>query len=274
MPDNRSRLPLHHNYSQDEGRHLSDRYFEYPVDWENFAAACHRQDTQLQSAYSIKHFRYLIMAQYVRSLAELLRRPLVVLEAGIDRGQMLRFCQVYFGSLFSRYINAWYGLDRSTGHAELATAGYDGIFTADLNYALPDVSALPRQPDLLMLLHVLEHLKEPELIFARLIRQYNCRWSAGGFPGCPHPLTGFQQKRLRRKAADFGHVSTFSHKLVSRMACRLDADPLDIRSGFMVRSRNSRLENSCRWVRMNYQFGKLFPGWPSELYWLFRHDLK
>jgi hypothetical protein len=39
---------------------------------------------------------------------------------------------------------------------------------------------------------------------------------------------------------------------------------------FLMRSKGSSLENSAAWMRFNIAWGRLFPGWPGEIYWLMR----
>jgi hypothetical protein len=37
-----------------------------------------------------------------------------------------------------------------------------------------------------------------------------------------------------------------------------------------MRSKGSPLENSAAWMRFNLAWGRLFPWWPGEIYWLMR----
>lgn len=130
---------------------------------------------------------------------------------------------------------------------------------------------LPRQYDVIVLLHLLEHLHEPEAAFRRLVACVKDGGIiVGGFPAMPDALAGWWQRRIRKTAARFGHVSVFSPRRIRTMAGD-DGLSLELLTGaYLARSSGSVLENCRWWVRGNLAFGNLFPGWAGELYWAMR----
>jgi hypothetical protein len=92
----------------------------------------------------------------------------------------------------------------------------------------------------------------------------------GGFPAVPQLIQASRQAKIRKTAANFGHVSTFSPERVKNMAkqCGLQ---LDFLSGtYILRKRNFLLENCPFWVRLNLLWGALFPALSGEIYWSMR----
>jgi hypothetical protein len=92
----------------------------------------------------------------------------------------------------------------------------------------------------------------------------------GGFPAVPQLIQAYRQEKIRKTAANFGHVSTFSPQRVKNMAqqCGLNMDFLS--GTYMLRKRNFFLENCPFWVRLNLLWGVLFPAFSGELYWCMR----
>ena len=67
-----------------------------------------------------------------------------------------------------------------------------------------------------------------------------------------------------------GHVSVFSPARVRRMAEQAELKVEFMSGAFLMRSKGSSLENSAAWMRFNILWGRVFPGWPGEIYWLMR----
>ena len=151
---------------------------------------------------------------------------------------------------------------------KLKKAGYEDFFDANLEdrgFALPGIY------DCAILLHVLEHLFEPEEALKKIAAGIAPGGSLiGGFPVLPGPLEGIREKQVRRNAGPMGHVSVFSPARVRRMARQAGLVPEFSSGAFFLRSKGSALENSAAWMRFNIFWGRLFPGWPGEIYWLMR----
>jgi hypothetical protein len=67
-----------------------------------------------------------------------------------------------------------------------------------------------------------------------------------------------------------GHVSIFSPERVARMGEAAGCTTEFVSGAFLMRSKGSSLENSAAWMRLNLQWGGMFPWWPGEIYWLMR----
>ena len=155
---------------------------------------------------------------------------------------------------------------------QLAACGYDELIEMNLE---DSSRALPRRYDVMVLLHVLEHLHSPELILPDLVAHVvQGGILVGGFPSHPDWSVRLRERRLGRKAKKFGHVTAFSPKRVRDLA-RQNGLHLEFLSGaFLMRSKGFLLENFAWWLRANLLFGALFPSWPGEIYWLMRKPIK
>lgn len=215
--------------------------------------------------YPIRLLRYWFGYHLLREEGKRFGRPLDVAEIGVHTGQMLEFVRA---SPAPPECSSWTAVDAVMLTEKLKKAGYSEFFEANLE--APDFR-LPREYDTAILLHILEHLFEPEEALkkvARFIRPGGAL--IGGFPVIPDFLVAGRQRQVRKTAAPMGHVSVFSPGRVRRMAeqCGLRVEFLS--GAFFLRSKGSPLENSPLWIRFNLWWGAMFPGWPGEIYWLMR----
>ena len=86
----------------------------------------------------------------------------------------------------------------------------------------------------------------------------------------PAAFAGIREKQVRKTAGPMGHVSVFSPARVRRMARDAGLVAEFYSGAFFLRSKGSPLENSAPWMRFNLFWGRIFPGWPGEIYWLMR----
>jgi len=210
--------------------------------------------------YPVKLLRYWFMYNLIREERIRLGRPLRVCEIGVDQGQMLRFMR---DTGFSD-IACWVAIDCRL-QPELRKSGYTRQIEANVD--LPDFS-LDEEYDVIVVLHLLEHLFEPEKLVARLSPALVPGGVViGGFPVTPKWLASYWQKRIRLTASKFGHVSVFSPRRVKNMAqsCELNLD--FISGAFFLRKSGSFLENYKGWLRLNLLWGALFPSLGGEIYW-------
>ena len=215
--------------------------------------------------YPIRLLRYWFGYHLLREEALRHSRPIDVAETGVHTGQMLEFLRSVPDS---PTFGKWTAVDAVMLTEKLRKAGYDDFCEANLES--PDF-ALPGEYDVAVLLHILEHLFEPEQALAKVargIRPGGCL--IGGFPVVPEALAKIREKQVRKSAAPMGHVSVFSPARVRRMAehCGLKVEFMS--GAFFLRSKGSPLENSALWTRFNLWWGGTFPGWPGEIYWLMR----
>jgi SAM-dependent methyltransferase len=215
--------------------------------------------------YPMRLLRYWFGYHLIRQEAESLGYPLEVAELGVHSGQMLEFLRSGPDRID---LAKWTAVDAVILREKLLKAGYNDFFEANIEDPLFD---LPDDYQVAVLLHILEHLFEPESALQKIARRIRPGGALiGGFPVLPRALAKLRERRVRKTAAPMGHVSVFSPARVKRMAqfCGLRLEFLS--GAFLVRSKGSPLENSALWARFNLLWGALFPGWPGEIYWLMR----
>jgi len=215
--------------------------------------------------YPIRLLRYWFGYHLLREEWQRAGRPLDVLEVGVHLGQMLEFVKSAPAGI---EYEAWTAVDAVMHRDRLTQAGY----TEFLEVNLEDRELhFPRQYDTAILLHVLEHLFEPEAVFEKIVAAIKPGGALiGGFPVVPGPLAALREKQIRRTAQQFGHVSVFSPERVEKMAARSGLKLEFVSGAFLMRSKGSPLENSAAWMRFNLAWGGVFPGWPGEIYWIMR----
>jgi SAM-dependent methyltransferase len=215
--------------------------------------------------YPIRLLRYWFGYHLLREEAVRAKRPLDVAEVGVHTGQMLEFLRSVPGA---PTFGKWTAVDAVMLTEKLRKAGYDDFFEANLEDPKFD---LPGDYDTAVLLHILEHLFEPEEALRKVAKRIRPGGSLiGGFPVVPGPLAGIRQNSVRKTAAPMGHVSVFSPARVRRMAKECGMTVEFMAGAFFMRSKGSPLENSEAWARFNLLWGGIFPGWPGEIYWLMR----
>ena len=215
--------------------------------------------------YPLRLLRYWFGYHLLREECARAGHPLAVAEIGVHTGQMLEFVKsAPPGVTWSR----WTAVDAVMLTAKLKKAGYDDFHEANLE---DPAFALPAIYDTAVLLHVLEHLFDPEAALKKIAAQIKPGGSLiGGFPVVPSFMAGIREKQVRRTAAPMGHVSVFSPERVRKMAHEAGLETEFLSGAFLMRSKGSALENSPLWMRLNLLWGRTFPAWPGEIYWLMR----
>ncbi len=215
--------------------------------------------------YPIRLLRYWFGYHLLRGEAERVGRPLDVAEIGVHTGQFREFAMT---APQPPAVGKWTAVDAVMLTEKLRKAGYEDFCEANLE----DPSfELPGDYDAAVLLHVLEHLFEPERVLAKIASRVRPGGVLiGGFPVLPDFLVASRQASVRRTAKPMGHVSIFSPERVRRMGEAAGCDTEFASGAFLMRSKGSALENSAAWMRLNLQWGGMFPWWPGEIYWLMR----
>jgi SAM-dependent methyltransferase len=220
-----------------------------------------------RTAFPIRALRYWYVAQSIRAFAREREENICVSEIGINVGEMRRFyqhhCQVE-GQLEN--IDRWDGVDVDIERAPGKL--YSTLCQHDLNGDNP----LPASGyDVVVLLHVLEHLADPEIVFSRVCETLVPGGIViGGFPSTPNFLLQWKQRRLRKTAKPFGHVSCFSRRRTEQLAERHGLEICYLSCAFVLRQSGSPLENFEWWARGNVIAGALCRSFPTELVWCFR----
>ncbi len=215
--------------------------------------------------YPLRLLRYWFGYQLLHEECLRAGRPLAVAEIGVHRGQMLEFVKsAPAGVAWSK----WTAVDAVMLTEKLVKAGYDDFYEANLEN--PDF-ALPASYDCAILLHVLEHLSEPEAVLKKIAAGIVPGGSLiGGFPVVPGAFRATREAQVRKTAGPMGHVSIFSPARVREMAAAAGLETEFLSGAFFLRSKGSALENFSGWMRFNLFWGRLFPWWPGEIYWLLR----
>lgn len=215
--------------------------------------------------YPIRLLRYWFGYQLLREESERLSRPIDVAEIGVHVGQMLEFVKSAPAKVG---IGRWTAVDAVMRRERLAQAGYTDFQEANLE----DASfGLRDEYDTAILLHVLEHLFKPEEVLKKISDSIRPGGSLiGGFPVVPGVLAGIRERQILKTAKPMGHVSVFSPARVRRMAALAGLEVEFLSGAFLMRSKGAALENSAAWMRFNIAWGRMFPGWPGEIYWLMR----
>lgn len=222
--------------------------------------------------YPIRLLRYWFGYHLLREEFEHVGSPLNIAEIGVDTGQMLLFANSALSMAPTNSVSLawkrWTALDVILKEERLRKAGYKefGLF----NLEGSDYPSLCEY-DAVVLLHILEHLFEPEEALHKIA--VNLRPGAvviGGFPVLPDWVISNRQVHVRKNAQLRGHVSIFSPKRVLRMGTAAGLETEFLTGAFFYRHKGSRLENSSTWLRFNLAWGSWFPSWPGEIYWCMR----
>jgi SAM-dependent methyltransferase len=225
-------------------------------------------ETTKRVAYPFRIMRYWFAHHLLLQESRRQGRPLDICEIGVDRGQMFYFTQAACADTLEKPWNRWTAVDCRLKEDILRSHGYTDLVEANIAEAAPKVDG---QYDLVILLHILEHLHEPEAALIRLLPTIKPGGTViGGFPVTPEPFRAGREKKLRKNARPFRHVSAFSPQRVRAMAAEAGLEVEFISGAFMMRKKGFFLENHAWWWRLNLAFGARFPGWPGEIYWLLR----
>jgi SAM-dependent methyltransferase len=219
--------------------------------------------------YPIRLVRYWYMYHFLREETARQGRPLDVCEIGVDVGQMLGFMHAVAQHGGEKVeVASWDAVDALIRKDILEHVGYTHFYEVDLESA---EFKLDQQYDAMILLHVLEHLFEPEVLVGKIAPHLKPGgMMIGGFPSVPNGMVESREQEIRPKARKYGHVSVFSPQRVREMAAANDLEVEFLSGAFFMRKKGFFLENFKWWLRFNLWFGALFPSWPGEIYWILR----
>jgi SAM-dependent methyltransferase len=233
----------------------------------------------VRTRFPVRYMRYWFARGILANLHARLRRPLRVLEVGIDRGQMLcflggpRIADDRFA--LPEMIAQWDGVDVQADPRMLRRYSYSTFQKADIEKT---ADFGEQRYDAVVLLHVLEHLAQPAAAMRRLLPVLvPGGLMLGGSPTMPASLGYFHEKHLRRKFADrmhdvtlHKHLSVISPSFIRRFARDHDLALEFLSGAFMIRASGFPLENYRWWMRTNMLWGALFPSLGGEVYFSLR----
>jgi SAM-dependent methyltransferase len=214
--------------------------------------------------YPTRELRYWFMASLLRREAELLGRPLRVLEIGIASGELPRF----IGK--AAWKGAWHGVDIKATNETRAL--YDRYIEANLDAPL----SLTESYDAVVALHVLEHLINPERALEGVLRYLSPQGVLiGGSPTMPTMLARLYEPRLRRRyrhvpVTEHRHLSVVTPSRVRAFAAEHQLS-VDLLTGtFLCRASRSPLEDYAFNMRLNLLWGAFVPSLGGEMYFALR----
>lgn len=226
--------------------------------------------THAWTRYPIRLLRYWFVRQLIEDKARRLGRPVSVLEVGIDRGQMPVFMNgpvAPDGRMgLSPLVARWDGVDVRPSPEAFERAVYTDFIQADVDDGrLP---TLTRRYDVVIFLHLLEHLRDPDATIAAFTGVLKPGGIIiGGSPTMPEWIARpFYERKLRANAKQYGHASVITPERVERLADRLDVDIAFLSGAFFRRDSGRAIEEKAWWMRANVAFGYLFPAFGAELY--------
>lgn len=234
-----------------------------------------RKSDRTYSRYPVRSLRYWFMYHLICKEHHDKQRPLAVCEIGIGDGPLFAFtknAEAGKGRSLRQSVSTWDGVSRRMDLGQLHTLGYSRC--VEKNIEEPDFM-LPQQYDVLILLHILEHLYEPEQTVARLLPFLRTGGVViGGCPSTPHVLRFSRERRLRKTAEPFGHVSAFSSRRIKQQAAQHGLTIELLTAAYLFRMTGAFVENYRFWLRFNLLFGSVCPFWPGEIYWAMRKESK
>ena len=189
----------------------------------------------------------------------------IIADAGCDLGSLKRF---------SPHIREahWIGMDlpnklrSNQKHLELAR--YDELLSCNLDSGIPLSES---SMDIVICLHVLEHLPRPEFTIgelARILRPGGLMLL--GYPVLPRGLAHLREWQFSRrfktgKSKPDEHLQAFWPSRSRRLAKQAGLQVEFMVGSHLFRKSGSLLQNYSAWIRLNQLWGALFPSLGREI---------
>jgi SAM-dependent methyltransferase len=226
--------------------------------------------------YPIRFLRYWFPRLILENMYAEKRRPLAVLEIGVGDGRMAGFLggeKISDGRYkLPSWIERWDGVDVVVSRDTLERYSYTDYIEADIERPF-DLKG--RRYDAIVMIHVLEHLFDPDGAMLRLSDSLKEGGVIiGGSPTMPYVLAAPHERWLRRsKFRDkletvtvHRHLSVISPGRIKRFARRSGLS-IDLLAGtFFCRWTGIGLENTASWARANLLWGAAVPSLGGEIY--------
>lgn len=217
------------------------------------------RDRVRATRYPIRALRYWWPTCAIAAEAATLDREPVVVDAGCNRGQLARFAK-------GAGVRArWTGLD--VLRRPEAESHYDDIVCCDIDEEVPLPTGMA---DVVVCLHVLEHLPDPARTVSELARLLR----PGGLLCLATPVSGrgiaWMRQRVFNRRQPFlpdgtsRHVQAFWPRKLRCLATDAGLYLEFAASSHIIRLSGWRIENSPLWLRMNQAAGALLPSLGQE----------
>lgn len=215
----------------------------------------------LTRRYPVRALRYSWLSNAVNEEAARLDHPPEIADIGVDSGLIKRFILPVEGA-------KWSGLDLDITRPGVEAAHYDELHQCDFDMTLPLADA---RFDIVIFSHVLEHLPRPEFTMAEVTRILK----PGGMlllatPTAPKFVARIVEKKFNRQLAEGSrrigqHIHVFWPERLKKLAKDNFLTVEFVAGSAVVRKRNSRLEDSAAWIRVNQIVAGLFPSIGREI---------
>lgn len=253
-------------------RRLGNRlqYFRWPLSLFEESVELRKDSFPLDqktknTKYPIRVLRYWWVINAVNEEIEKLKSSYIVADIGCDRAILKRLLPPLDGGYV---IGMDLGGNIEFNREDLKLARYDDLLACNLNEGIPlsDSSV-----DILVNLHVMEHLNQPESTikeFSRVIRPGGLMLL--GFPILPERFARIRERQFAKqfKAGTrvLGqHQHAFWPERVRRIVAAAGLEIEFMLGTYFIRKRGAFWENSALWVRVNQLWGTLFPSLGHEL---------
>jgi SAM-dependent methyltransferase len=226
----------------------------------SFPLDCNTKD----SKYPIRVLRYWWVISAIEDELKYIKSP-VIADIGCDKAILKRLLPTIPGAKIIG-MDLAEQLENNMKYIELAK--YDKLIPCNLDVGipLPDSSV-----DILVNLHVLEHLPRPKFAiaeFARILRPGGLLLL--GFPVLPKFLSKIRQKKYDKQFANGTRVLGQHQHAFWPSKARLLVEKENLKIDFIlgtyfIRKMGAFWENSAMWMRINQIWGSLFPSLGQEL---------
>lgn len=193
----------------------------------------------------------------------------IVADVGCSRGHIKRFS----GDIPHA---KWVGLDMNIDQSALSDCGYSQLHQCDFDepFPLPDNSV-----DIIVFLHVIEHLPRPEFTIAELSRILRPGGLLlAGSPVAPCFVAKLREWQLRSRlktgrVKPGGHINSMDLRRWKKLLQEANLGIGIMTGTFFTRWSGNPLENQAWWVRLNQLWGALLPSLGGEVYLSARKSL-
>ena len=246
------------------------KFLSWPLTVFDESEELRKQDFTLKEApkrtrFPVRALRYWWVICSIQEEAQRLSSPPIIADAGCDAGALKRFSPHIKGA-------HWIGMDLPnklhSNQKYLELARYDELLSCNLDSGIPlNESSI----DIVICLHVLEHLPRPEFTIGELARILR----PGGLMLLGHPVLprglahlrewqfSRQFKTGKRKLGE--HMQAFSPGRSRHLAKQAGLQLEFMVGSHLFRKSGSHLENYSAWIRLNQLWGALFPSWGREI---------
>jgi len=242
-------------------------FLRWPVDSMRDRVAATRQDflinrQAVRTAYPLRAVRYWWVLCALQDELRARRKPLTIADVGCSKGNT----KLFVGDMPH---TKWIGLDWSANRGLLTRCGYHDVHSCNFDQPLP---LADHSVDVVIFLHVIEHLPRPEVTMrelSRILRPGGILLA--GSPVAPRWAARYRQRHLRREL-DEGvrkagkHINSLDPGHWCHLVSQAQLETEVMTGTCLVRWSGFSLENHAWWLRLNQVWGALFPSLGNELY--------